>query len=139
MQAQLKKRAEKDNHAQEIIRYTIEERINKANLLNKKGEKALEKVKQQQRRYEVTSVKKYRQHLKETEARLQSDLQTNANISLSQKKLFIQKEQNKIEQTNLIAENENMSVVQNLYNIESKLNTGQKRAQYWQTINKNRA
>ena len=69
LQNQLKKRLEKESAAQEQLRYVMEDRISKAKEINQKGQVALDKVKKQQRKLELQSVRNYKQNMHEIEER----------------------------------------------------------------------
>ena len=69
LQAQLKKRQEREQAVVEQQRYETELRVHKANLLNQKGQQALEKVRKNQRRLELQSVKTFKANMKEVEDR----------------------------------------------------------------------
>jgi len=51
------------------MRYAIEERVQKASQMSSKGQKALDKVKQQQRRIEFQANKSFKLNIKELEER----------------------------------------------------------------------
>ena len=54
---------------QEQLKYEQEVRVHKANLLNQKGQLALEKVRKNQRRLEIQSIKNFKANMKEVEER----------------------------------------------------------------------
>ena len=69
LQAQLKKRQERDNLAIEQQRYVLEEKQAKANALSTKGERAMEKVQRQKKRMEGQSYKQFKASIADVEDR----------------------------------------------------------------------
>ena len=73
LQKQIKNREEKEKSAQTNVQASLEERLYKVNLLNKRAESNLDKVKRQQRRVEIRSVKEFKKDQLELEEKLKND------------------------------------------------------------------
>lgn len=63
----MKRRNEKEEAAKEIAQYYRDEKLLKCEKFNEKGMKAAERVRKQQRRLEIQSVKNYKKNLIELE------------------------------------------------------------------------
>ena len=73
LQKQLKQRDEKHKNVQANVQNSLEEKLYKISVLNKRNHSTLEKFKKQQRRIEVKSVKEYRKDLLELTEKVKRD------------------------------------------------------------------
>ena len=102
----------------------MEERVQKASLMNSKGLQALENVKRQQRRLELNSVKNFKENMLEIQERRQKAIQAETGIAKKGMKEFQVRERAAIVRQTEDRTAADQEIVESLYSLEVKLQVG---------------